>query len=51
MNANQKKMIDKLEKDNKQLNDVHNAWKDHAKVLMVAGILVVVALIIIYAIN
>lgn len=41
MTDEQRKMIDKLNEDNRKLNDVNKGMKDYAKYKLVIGILVV----------
>ena len=51
MTDEQRKMIDKLNKDNRKLNDVNKGMKDYAKYKLVVGILVVIIIIILYFIQ
>ena len=51
MTDEQKKMIDKLNEDNRKLNDVNKAMKDYAKYKLVVGILVVTIIIVLYFIQ
>lgn len=46
MTDEQKKMIDKLNEDNRKLNDVNKGMKEYAKYKLVVGILVVIIIII-----
>ena len=46
MTDEQKKMIEKLNEDNRKLNDVNKGMKDYAKYKLVVGILVVTIIII-----
>lgn len=45
MTDEQRKMIDKLNEDNRKLNDVNKGMKDYAKYRLVVGILVVTIII------
>lgn len=45
MNADQKKMIKKLNDDNKQLTNLHKSWIELSKVYIIAGIGIVVILL------
>lgn len=47
----QRKMIDKLNEDNRKLNDVNKGMKDYAKYKLVIGILVVTIIIVLYFIQ
>lgn len=51
MTDEQRKMIDKLNEDNRKLNDVNKGLKDYAKYKLVVGILVVIIIIILYFIQ
>ena len=51
MTDEQRKMIDKLNKDNRKLNDVNKGMKDSAKYKLVVGILVVIIIIVLYFIQ
>ena len=51
MTDEQRKMIDKLNKDNRKLNDVNKGMKDYAKYKLVVGILVVIIIIVLYFIQ
>ena len=51
MTDEQRKMIDKLNEDNRKLNDVNKGMKDYAKYKLVVGILVVIIIIILYFIQ
>lgn len=51
MTDEQRKMIDKLNEDNRKLNDVNKGMKDYAKYKLVVGILVVVIIIVLYFIQ
>ena len=51
MTDEQRKMIDKLNEDNRKLNDVNKGMKDYAKYKLVVGILVVIILIVLYFIQ
>lgn len=46
MTDEQRKMIDKLNEDNRKLNDVNKGMKEYAKNKLVVGILVVIIIII-----
>ena len=46
-----KKMIDKLNEDNRKLKDVNKGMKDYAKYKLVVGILVVTIIIVLYFIQ
>ncbi|MBL6443052.1 MAG: hypothetical protein JNG42_01270, partial [Holdemanella sp.] len=48
MTDEQRKMIDKLNEDNRKLNDVNKGMKDYAKYKLVIGILVVTIIIVLY---
>ena len=47
----QRKMIDKLNEDNRKLNDVNTGLKNYAKYKLVVGILVVIIIIVLYFIQ
>ena len=51
MTDEQRKMIDKLNEDNRKLNDVNKGMKDYAKYKLVVGILVVIIIIVLYLIK
>ena len=51
MTDEQRKMIYKLNKDNRKLNDVNKGMKDYAKYKLVVGILVVIIIIVLYFIQ
>ena len=51
MTDEQRKMIDKLNEDNRKLNDVNTGMKDYAKYKLVVGILVVIIIIVLYLIQ
>lgn len=51
MTDEQRKMIDKLNEDNRKLNDVNKGMKDYAKYKLVVGILVVIIIIVLYFIE
>ena len=51
MTDEQRKMIDKLNEDNRKLNDVNKGMKDYAKYKLVIGILVVIVIIVLYFIQ
>ena len=51
MTDEQKKMIDKLNEDNRKLNDVNKGMKDYANYKLVVGILVVTIIIVLYFIQ
>lgn len=51
MTDEQRKMIDKLNEDNRKLNDVNKGMKDYAKYKLVVGILVVIIIIVLYFIR
>lgn len=51
MTDEQRKMVDKLNEDNRKLNDVNKGMKDYAKYKLVVGILVVTIIIVIYFIQ
>lgn len=48
MTDEQRKMIDKLNEDNRKLNDVNKGMKDYAKYRLVVGILVVTIIIALF---
>ena len=51
MTDEQRKMIDKLNEDNRKLNDVNKGMKDYAKYKLVVGILVVTIIIVLYFVS
>lgn len=51
MTDEQRKMIDKLNEDNRKLNDVNKGMKDYAKYKLIVGILVVIIIIVLYFIQ
>lgn len=51
MTDEQRKMIEKLNEDNRKLNDVNKRMKDYAKYKLVVGILVVTIIIVLYFIQ
>lgn len=51
MTDEQRKMIDKLNEDNRKLNDVNKGMRDYAKYKLVVGILVVTIIIVLYFIQ
>lgn len=51
MTDEQRKMIDKLNENNRKLNDVNKGMKDYAKYKLVVGILVVIIIIVLYFIQ
>ena len=51
MTDEQRKMIDKLNEDNRKLNDVNTGLKNYAKYKLVVGILVVIIIIVLYFIQ
>lgn len=51
MTDEQRKMIDKLNEDNRKLNDVNKGMKDYSKYKLVVGILVVIIIIVLYFIQ
>ena len=51
MTDEQRKMIDKLNEDNRKLNDVNKGMKDYAKYKLVVGILVAIVIIVLYFIQ
>ena len=51
MTDEQRKMIEKLNEDNRKLNDVNKGMKDYAKYKLVVGILVVIVIIVLYFIQ
>lgn len=51
MTDEQRKMIDKLNEDNRKLNDVNKGMKDYAKYKLDVGILVVTIIIVLYFIQ
>ena len=48
MNDKYKKIIDKLNEDNKQLNEAHQSMISYSKGMIVIGILAVVVLLMLY---
>ena len=51
MTDEQKKMIEKLNKDNRKLNNVNKGMKEYAKYKLVVGIIVVIIIIVLYFIQ
>ena len=51
MTDEQIKMIEKLNEDNRKLNDVNKGMKEYAKYKLVVGILVVIIIIFLYFIQ
>lgn len=51
MTDEQKKMIEKLNKDNRKLNNVNKGMEEYAKYKLVVGIIVVIIIIILYFIQ
>ncbi len=51
MTDEQRKMIDKLNEDNRKLNNVNKGMKDYAKYKLIVGILVVIIIIVLYFIQ
>ena len=51
MTDEQRKMIDKLNKDNRKLNDVNKGMKEYAKYRLVVGILVVTIIIVLFFVQ
>ena len=51
MTEEQRKMINKLNEDNRKLNDVNTGLKNYAKYKLVVGILVVIIIIVLYFIQ
>lgn len=51
MTDEQRKMIDKLNEDNRKLNDVNKGMKNYAKYKLIVGILVVIIIIVLYFIQ
>lgn len=51
MTDEQRKMIDKLNEDNRKLNDVNKGMKEYAKYRLVVGVLVVTIIIVLYFIH
>lgn len=51
MTDEQKKMIEKLNEDNRKLNDVNKGMKDYAKYKLVVGILVVIIIIVLFFVQ
>ena len=48
MTDEQKKMIEKLNEDNRKLNDVNKGMKEYAKYKLVVGILVVTIIVLFF---
>ncbi len=46
-----KKMIEKLNEDNRKLNDVNKGMKEYAKYKLVVGILVVTIIIVLFFVQ
>lgn len=51
MTDEQRKMIDKLNEDNRKLNDVNKGMKEYAKCRLVVGILVVTIIIVLFFVQ
>lgn len=51
MTDEQRKIIEKLNEDNRKLNNVNKGMKDYAKYKLVLGILVVIIIIVLYLIQ
>ena len=51
MTDEQKKMIDKLNEDNRKLNDVNKGMKEYAKYKLVVGVLVVTIIIVLFFVQ
>ena len=51
MTDEQKKLVEKLNKDNKKLNRIHQTQVEYAKCKVVLGILIVIVLIVLYVIR
>ncbi len=51
MTDEQRKMIEKLNEDNRKLNNVNKGMKNYAKYKLVVGILVVTIIIVLYFIQ
>ena len=51
MTDEQKKMIEKLNEDNRKLNDVNKGMKEYAKYKLVVGILVVTIIIVLFFVQ
>lgn len=51
MTDEQKKMIEKLNEDNRKLNDVNKGMKEYAKYRLVVGILVVIIIIVLFFVR
>lgn len=51
MTDEQRKMIDKLNEDNRKLNDVNKGMKEYAKYRYVVGILVVTIIIVLFFVQ
>ncbi|WP_154460742.1 hypothetical protein [Floccifex porci] len=45
MNEEQRKKVEQLNKDNKQLNDIHQSWIEKSKVQIIGGIIIVLLII------
>lgn len=48
MTDEQKKMIEKLNEDNRKLNDVNKGMKEYAKYKLVVGILVTIIIVLFF---
>lgn len=51
MTDEQKKMIEKLNEDNRKLNDVNKGMKEYAKYKLIVGILVVTIIIVLFFVQ
>lgn len=51
MNEKQKKMINKLNEDNKNLAELHKSWIVYAKGMLVIGVLAILFIIIFQLVN
>ena len=51
MTDEQRKMIDKLNEDNRKLNDVNKGMKEYAKYRLVVGNLVVTIIIVLFFVQ
>ena len=51
MTDEQRKMIEKLNEDNRKLNNVNKGMKNYAKYKLVVGILVVIIIIVIFFVQ
>ena len=51
MTDEQKKMIEKLNEDNRKLNDVNKGMKEYAKYKLVVGILVFTIIIVLFFVQ